>query len=83
MKYKRILGFARPWVERPKLALAVLETESSTCIHISTLDPFLCVKVVPGVLCVLFNRALCTQLMKKHLKKSNLPASQEQPVLMT
>ena len=55
---KSRLGHAGPWVESPKLALAVLKAESSTRIHIPTLDPFLCVKVVPGVLRVLFNCAL-------------------------
>ena len=58
---KSRLGHARPWVERPKLALAVLEAESSTRVHISTLDSFPCVKIVTGVLRVLFNRALWTQ----------------------
>ena len=46
-----------PWVVTPKLALAVLEAEVGTPRHISNLDTLPRVQVVPGVLCVLLNRA--------------------------
>ena len=57
----------QPWIVRPELALAVPEAEPSASRHVSNVDSFPWVEVVPRVLCVLLQWAIWGPSIKDFL----------------